>query len=165
MLKLTSKDNFGLIVKPRFPAKAVFIEPLILEKLKLLQSSLPTDFKIVLTRGYENPKSKLGFFRFIIRQIGKAVFLAIYPKRSVEISEIFLPNGHDLTGKHIDISLIQNNRQLRFLPFGVFTPLSVVRKLENEYLNILEKIEDKISELGGKLHYNKVERLQMHIDF
>lgn len=34
----------------------------------------------------------------------------------------FGANGHDIDGRHIDVSVVLHGKRLRLLPLGVFTP-------------------------------------------
>ncbi len=165
MLTLTKKTHNGIIVSPRFPAKCVKIDAGIFEKLVDIQKSLPQDLNIILTRGYEDPNSLLGISRKILRYVGKVSFSIIYPSRLNEISEIFVPNGHDKNGKHIDISIAIQNKNTNWLPFGVFTSPRVIAKVEKEYEDVISLLGNKILAKGGRLHNNRLERLQMHVDF
>lgn len=103
--------------------------------------------------------------RKILRYVGKFFFSIIYPSRLAEISEIFVPNGHDENGKHIDICLTFGSKKTNWLPYGVFTPTRVIAKVEKEHENVISLLENKILAKGGRLHDNRLERLQMHVDF
>ena len=165
MLTLRKKVHNGIMVSPRFPARCVKIDIEIFEKLQEVQKSLPQDMNIILTRGFEDPSSVLGVTRKILRYIGKILFSIIYPNRRQEISEIFVPNGHDDNGKHVDISISIRSKNTNWLPCGVFTSPQVLAKVEQEYETVISLLENKILAKGGRLHNNRLERLQMHIDF
>jgi hypothetical protein len=165
MLVIRKKHHCGINISPRFPARCVRIDPEIFDKLQNIQLSLPENLDITLTRGYEAPESALGISRKLLRAIGKVFFLIAYPSRLQEISEIFVPNGHDKNGRHIDISISIDSKTLKWLPYGVFTPPRLVAKVEQEYGEVISLLENMLVTNGGQFHKNSLERLQMHIDF
>lgn len=105
------------------------------------------------------------YSRKVLRFIGSCLFSIIYTSRRHEINEIFPPNGHDKDGTHIDISLRILYKKTNWLPYGVFTPPSMVANIEKKNEVLIAQIEDRITAMGGSLHRNRLERLQMHVDF
>jgi hypothetical protein len=165
MLTLHIGHHQDIEIQPRFPARCVRLDAIIFNRLQAIQKALPQEIRIILTRGYENPNSALGFTRRVLRFTGSILFSLIYPYRFKEIPEIFTSNGHDKDGTHVDISLTVNSIRTNWLPYGVFTSPKIVTKVEKENETLISLIENKIMAMGGSLHRNRLERLQMHIDF
>lgn len=165
MLTLSEGTYKEIEISPRFPARCVRVDEFVFNKLQEIQKSLPQEVLIILTRGYEDPESALGYSRRILRFIGSNLFSIIYPNRNREIIEIFTPNGHDKNGTHVDISLTVHSIKTNWLPYGVFTSPKIIAKVEKENEKLISLIENKIMAMGGRLHHNRLERLQMHVDF
>lgn len=165
MLQLNTKSKCEIFIKPRFPAKSVHIDLDVLEILIDIQKALPHNTRLVLTRGYENPRGVLGLTRSILRLFGIIIFFFMYPRRTKEIFEIFTANGHNQNGKHVDISIMVNGEKINLLPYGVFTPLSIIKKSEDTFKTTISQIEKNLETFGGRLHKNRLERLQIHVDF
>jgi hypothetical protein len=161
MLRGAHKD---ILIIPRWPSKEVHIEENALRKLERAQSYLPKGVCLIVTRGYEAPATQVGIARKLFRGLGVRLFMLLYPRRMNEIGEIFGSNGHDQDGTHIDISIQINGRRIRFLPFGVFTPLWLQEWKVKQQLLQLTQARDVLKREGFDIHSNPTESLQIHCD-
>lgn len=165
MLSLSNGIHNGLEVVPRWPSRRVHIDEAAWERLRTIQLTLPAAVRLIVTRGYEPGASRLGVARRLFRTIGIRLFGALFGTRRDEITDIFGANGHDEDGTHIDLSIRLNERRLRFLPFGVFTPISLQNRLTAKHETALEQVGIALKECGFRIHRNQTESLQIHCDF
>ncbi|WP_150621074.1 hypothetical protein [Pandoraea horticolens] len=154
----------GIQVRPRWPARHVRVDAVVLSKLQSIQAQLPSEITLILTRGYEPRASHLGFVRMWFRTLGIGVFRRLYPDRQHEIADIFGSNGHDVDGTHIDVSFCLNGRRIRMLPLGVFTPSSWQHRRVQRYASPLNFILTSLKRNGFRVHHNETESLQIHCD-
>jgi hypothetical protein len=161
MIELHKGMNSGILIKPRWFAKSVFIDGKAFEAVQKAQSILPSDIRLVITRAYQPEDLSMRFLRLI----GAMVFKFIYPMRAAEIPEIFGHNGHALDGRHVDIGIEYKNKILKLLPFSVFTSLDVVINRSERYTQIIVEVQNALQECGFTIHSNKIEALQIHCDF
>ncbi|WP_322881486.1 hypothetical protein [Pandoraea sputorum] len=155
----------GLRVSPRWPARYVRVDAAVLKALQHIQTQLPEDITLILTRGYEARASRLGFARTWFRKFGIGVFRRLYPNRQHEIPYIFGSNGHDIDGTHVDVSFCASGRRIRMLPLGVFTPSSWQQCRVERHASSLNCILTLLKQYGFQIHRNATERLQIHCDF
>ena len=165
MINLSKGQHGAVEIRPRFPANHISIDPHVFQLISEVQDQLPRHTRIIITRGYESPQSVVGVSRTIGRFAGSKIFKLIYPARIAEVPEIFLPNGHDKDGRHVDLSIMENNRIIKLLPFGVFTPPRIIEKNAQLHADTIGLIEAKFRQVGARFHSNQLERLQMHVDF
>ena len=72
MLTLQRGNHRGLLVAPRWPSTHIQIEAEVLQRLLDAQALLPTELRLLLTRGVESRHSRLGGFRRAVRRLGIA---------------------------------------------------------------------------------------------
>ncbi|UVA80554.1 hypothetical protein [Pandoraea commovens] len=137
----------------------------VLKALQDIQTQLPEEITLILTRGYEAHASQLGFARRQFRKFGIGVFRRLYPNRQHEITDIFGSNGHDVDGTHVDVSFCVNGRRIRMLPLGVFTPSSWQQRRVRRHASSLSCILTLLKQYGFQIHRNATESLQIHCDF
>ncbi|MBV8656205.1 MAG: hypothetical protein JO142_00095 [Burkholderiales bacterium] len=154
----------NLVIRPRWPAKAVSIDPRALHRLQEVQARLAGDIQLIITRGFEPKAGRLGAARRLFRRMGVLAFMTLYPRRRSEIGPIFGSNGHDVDGTHVDISICLSGRRIRPLPLGVFTPTWLQRQRLRRVSASIAAVQAEISRAGFDLHANATERLQMHCD-
>lgn len=164
MLTLQRGDHHGLLVAPRWPSSCIRIEADVLQRLLDAQALLPAGLRLLLTRGFEPRHSRLGSFRRGVRALGIALFRACYPHRHAEVGAIFGANGHDLDGRHVDVSLVVHGRRLRLLPLGVFTPPRWQQRRVARHAEAVARVKRSLQQCGFKLHHNPTEALQIHCD-
>lgn len=164
LVSLCSGRHGSLLVRPRWPAKQVLIDPLALERLRAVQAALPAEIELILTRAFEPAASRLGGWRSLSRRLGILVFRLAYPGRRDEIGDIFGPNGHDLDGSHVDVSLAVRGRRLRLLPLSVFTPPAWQRRNVGRHQAAFEAVRAALVTQGFVLHRNATESHQIHCD-
>lgn len=165
MLTLSNGIHDGLEVAPRWPSRRVHIDETAWERLRTVQLALPASVRLIVTRGYEPGASRLGVSRGLFRAIGIRLFGALFGARRNEIADIFGANGHDVDGTHIDVSIRLDEQRLRFLPFGVFTPISLQNRLTARNETALKQVGIALTEGGFRIHRNRMESLQIHCDF
>ncbi len=165
MLSLKNGVHGRLEVVPRWPSRRVHIDEKAWERLRAVQLTLPASVRLIVTRGYEPRASRLGVARRLFRKIGMRAFGAFFHARREEIADIFGANGHDEDGTHIDVSIRFGERRLRFLPLGVFTPISLQDRLAAKNAAALEQVKAALRECGFRIHRNRTESLQIHCDF
>lgn len=136
------------------------VTPAAFHALCSAQALLPPEIQLVLTRGYE----PATFVLRLSRRIGRLLFTLLYPLRAKEAGEIFHHNGHASDGNHVDVSIRLNQHLLQFLPFSVFTPLSLIEKSEAGYAPLLARVRTALQAGGFAVHQNRVEALQIHCD-
>ena len=151
-------------IQPRWPAQQVQVDSGVLDKLQTIQARLPEHISLILTRGYEQRGSRLGFARKQFRALGIRAFRLVYSGRHNEIAAIFGSNGHDIDGTHIDISLRLSGRRVRLLPLGVFTPLFWQKHRVARFSDPLNQVKDALIHEGFRIHSNSTESLQIHCD-
>lgn len=164
LLTLTTGIQAGLQIRPRWPARHVYVDARVLGKLQTIQTELPEEITLILTRGYEPQASRLGFARSRFRAIGISMFRLLYPARRDELVDIFGSNGHDVDGTHVDVSFRLNGRRVRMLPLGVFTPPFWQRRRVRRYASALVEINSALIRQGFQIHHNTTEKLQIHCD-
>lgn len=125
MLTLQRGRHHALLIAPRWPSTRIQLEEEALQHLLDAQALLPAGLGLLVTRGFEPSHSWLGSFRRGVRWLGIAVFRACYPQRHDEVDAIFGANGHDIDGRHIDVSVVLHGKRLRLLPLDVFTPAAL----------------------------------------
>ncbi|WP_426194507.1 hypothetical protein [Pseudomonas sp. NFXW11] len=165
MLILNRGDNQGLRVAPRWPSSRVLMDQDVFTQVLRAQSRLPGSIRLLVTRGYEQKSSYLGFFRNLSRWLGVRLFCLCYPQRRQELKDIFGSNGHDVDGTHIDVSIVLNGQRLRFLPLGVFTSPARQHLLQARYLAVVDQVKDSLRQSGFEIHRNPTESLQIHCDY
>ena len=161
MLTLQRGDHHGLLVAPRWPSSCIRIEADVLQRLLDAQALLPAGLRLLLTRGFEPRHSRLGSFRRGVRALGIALFRACYPHRHAEVGAIFGANGHDLDGRHVDVSLVVHGRRLRLLPLGVFTPPRWQQRRVARHAEAVARVKRSLQQCGFKLHHNPTEALHV----
>ncbi|ABB10861.1 hypothetical protein Bcep18194_B0747 [Burkholderia lata] len=164
LLKLTPGVHAGVQIRPRWPARHVRVDTHVLGKLQTIQTELPAEITLILTRGYEPRASRLGFARRQFRALGIGAFRLLYPARLDELADIFGSNGHDVDGTHIDVSFSLNGRRVRMLPLGVFTPPAWQQRRVRRCASALAQIRAALMRHGFQIHRNATESLQMHCD-
>jgi hypothetical protein len=164
LFTLTRGAHAGLQVRPRWPARHVQVDPLVLRKLEQIERQLPAEISLILTRGYEQRSSTLGFARNAFRALGIGMFGLCFPARRNEIADIFGSNGHDVDGTHVDVSFVLNGRRARMLPLGVFTPPALQRRRVRRYASALALVNAALFREGFRVHRNATESLQIHCD-
>ena len=164
LVTLRRGTHDGIQVRPRWPARQVRVDAVALSQLQYIQTQLPSELALILTRGYERRASHLGFARTKFRALGIGVFRRLYPDRQREIADIFGSNGHDVDGTHIDVSFRLKGRRIRMLPLGVFTPPSWQQRRVQRYLSSLSVIQSSLTKNGFRIHHNETESLQIHCD-
>lgn len=165
MLTLSCGTYEGLEVAPRWPSRRVHIDETAWERLRTVQLALPASVRLIVTRGYEPGASRLGVARRLFRATGIRLFGALFRTRRGEIADIFGANRHDTDGTHIDVSIRLDERRLRFLPLGVFTPIGLQDRRTAKNKAVLEEIRTALTEAGFRIHRNRTESLQIHCDF
>ena len=163
-LSLSRGTIDGLCIAPRWPASQVILEAEVLQCLLDAQALLPSTLRLLVTRGFECSQGKLGGFRRLVRRLGIAVFRCCYRHRHDEIDAIFGANGHDLDGRHVDVSLVRHGRRVRLLPLGVFTPLRWQQHRVSRHAEAVAAAKDALQRCGFDLHPNATESLQIHCD-
>lgn len=151
-----------LFVSPRGLARRVWISSTAILKLQQAQKLLPTEMCFVLLRAYEPGTWGRKRFRSLLRRLGGSVFALLFPTRAGQTNDIFCANGHDLDGNHLDVAVMYRGRQLRFLPFGVFTPANLVARRAGDPL--VESAWRALCAVGFTIHRNPTEALQIHCD-
>jgi hypothetical protein len=164
-LRMLRTGNYRqLLIHPRWPARVIWINPVVLARLENSQSRLPSGMKLILTRGFESANSRTGRTRQLLRLTGKFAFLLIYPTRHQELDDIFSSNGHDKDGTHFDVSIAIKGKRLSTLPFGVFTPIWLQKRRMRALEEILNETYAALATQGIKTHKNQTERLQIHCE-
>lgn len=164
MLSFTRGIHHGLNVQPRFPSSVLCISETAWDRLLQVQDQLPAEIRLIITRGYEPRASSVGAARKLFRAIGIKLFRLVFRARKHEINDIFGANGHDVDGSHVDVSLALNQKRLRFLPLGVFTPIPWQNKRTRAHEADLQKVMTALMEHGFQIHRNQTESLQIHCD-
>ncbi|CAB3759183.1 hypothetical protein BPA30113_02334 [Burkholderia paludis] len=164
LLTLTHGVQAGVQIRPRWPARHVHVDTHVLGKLQAIQTELPAQIDLILTRGYEPRASGLGFARRQFRALGIGTFRLLYPARRGELDDIFGSNGHDVDGTHIDVSFSVNGRRIRMLPLGVFTPPGWQQRRVRRCASALAQIQAALTRHGFRIHRNATESLQIHCD-
>lgn len=165
LLHLHATSPCALLVRPRWPARHVAIDPATLNALLAVQRTLPAPIRLVLTRAYEQRSSTPGGVRKAMRILGRRMFVALYPGRRDELEDIFCTNGHDEDGTHVDVGIAIDGTRLQFLPLGVFTPLSVQRRRSARLYDTLAMVKAALASQGFRIHRNGTESLQIHCDY
>ncbi|WP_217426959.1 hypothetical protein [Pandoraea pneumonica] len=165
LLTLFPGVEAGVEIRPRWPARYVYVDAHALSKLQAIQSEMPPEITLILTRGFEPKASSLGLARRQFRSLGIAVFRLIYPTRHDELADIFGSNGHDVDGTHVDVSFRLNGRRVRMLPLGVFTPPSWQRRRMERCAAALALVKSALVSHGFSIHHNATESLQIHCDW
>jgi len=93
------------------------------------------------------------------------VFRACYPQRHDEVDAIFGANGHDIDGRHIDVSVVLHGKRLRLLPLDVFTPPRWQHRRTARHAEAIARVKRSLQHCGFELHHNPTEALQIHCDF
>lgn len=150
---------------PRWPSTGVSVDDRAYHALQCAAAMLPDGVELILTRGYEPKRSRLGRLRILFRGGGILAFTILFPHRRNEIGPIFGANGHDIDGTHIDVSIEINGKRLRFLPLGVFTPIGVQRMLYGRHAEIVDSVRAALIASGFLIHPNHTESFQIHCDF
>lgn len=159
-ITLERDNSVDINVRPRWPHKNVALSRAALLSIQNAQKELPPGISLVITRGYEleRPYIKYG------RKFGGLIFKFIYPNRCYEVKEIFTCNGHSISGEHLDVSISYHGKILNFLPFNVFTPVWLAKKLSDKYRDIIFIVNNALVNSGFQIHENMIEALQIHID-
>ena len=164
MICLSRGDHGGLRICPRWPSSKVMVSPAALEKLQRVQTELPREIELIVTRGFEPRTSGLGWLRTFSRRVGIVLFRFVYADRHDEIGEIFGANGHDLDGTHVDVSLAVDGSRIRLLPLGVFTPIAWQKRRAEKHLRSIQKVKEALVRNGFRIHRNETESRQIHCD-
>lgn len=165
MLTLQRGNHHGLLVAPRWPSTHIQIEAEVLQRLLDAQARLPAELRLLLTRGFESRHSRLGGFRRAVRRLGIVVFRTCYPQRRNEVDAIFGANGHDIDGRHVDVSIVLQGQRLRLLPLGVFTPTGWQARRVARHAEAIARVKRSLQQCGFQLHHNPTEALQIHCDY
>ncbi|PTA70040.1 MULTISPECIES: hypothetical protein [unclassified Stenotrophomonas] len=165
MLTLQCGNHHGLRVAPRWPSTHIQIEAEVLQCLLDAQALLPSGLGLLVTRGFESGHSRLGGFRRAVRRLGIALFRTCYPQRRDEVDAIFGANGHDIDGRHVDVSLVLHGQRLRLLPLGVFTPPVWQARRVARHAEAIARVKHSLQQCGFDLHHNPTEALQIHCDY
>ncbi|HHA2386896.1 TPA: hypothetical protein ACOD90_003243, partial [Stenotrophomonas maltophilia] len=165
MLTLQRGNHHGLLIAPRWPSTRIQLEEEVLQRLLDAQAMLPAGLRLLLTRGFEPGHSRLGGFRRAVRRLGIAAFRTCYPQRRDEIDAIFGANGHDIDGRHVDVSLVLHGKRLRLLPLGVFTPPRWQDRRVARHSEAVVQVKRSLQQCGFELHHNATEALQIHCDY
>jgi hypothetical protein len=164
MLILKEGLHSGLMVKPRWPSTKISIENITFIQLISAQEKLPEHTTLLISRAYEPKNSPLGLSRKIFRWVGIKLFNLFYPSRKSEVTDIFSSNGHDVDGTHVDVSILINEKRVRLLPLGVFTPLFWQKYKVKKYSFIVSTVNKSLFDSGFIIHRNNTESLQIHCD-
>ncbi len=165
MITLHKGNTDGLRIAPRWPASQVQLEAVVFARLRHAQLQLPTGIQLLLTRGYEPSGGGLGSFRHLSRRLGIALFRTCYPHRCDEVAAIFGTNGHDLDGRHVDVSIVLDGQRLRLLPLGVFTSLPLQQRRIARHASAIHAVKQALLASGFAIHHNATESLQIHCDY
>nr|WP_239508901.1 hypothetical protein [Stenotrophomonas maltophilia] len=160
-----TRQPHGLLIAPRWPSTRIQLEEEVLQRLLDAQAMLPAALRLLLTRGFEPRHGRLGGFRRAVRRLGIAAFRTCYPQRRDEIDAIFGANGHDIDGRHVDVSLVLHGKRLRLLPLGVFTPLRWQDRRVARHSEAVAQVKRSLQQCGFELHHNATEALQIHCDY
>jgi len=164
MHRLTRSTAGGFYIAPRWPYRSVMLSDGALTRLEDAQRRVaPLGIRLVLTRGYEQ-RGALNWLHGAARGGGAWCFRLVYPGRAGESGEIFTPNGHDHGGDAIDISIIHAGKRLSLLPWGVFTPYTVLSARRRRYETVLTAVWAALTEAGFAVHANPTEALQIHCE-
>lgn len=152
------------MIRPRWPSAQVHVDRRAFARLQAVQATLPPDIQLILTRGYEPPRTSLDRLRRLSRLVGVGLFRLLYPARRFEIADIFGSNGHDADGTHIDVSIAIRGRRVRLLRLGVFTPRRWQQRAVEMHRRHVGLVKDALRTGGFALHRNETESLQIHCD-
>ena len=119
---------------------------------------------LVLTRGFESRGRLIRMGHYLARILGMVLFGLVYPHRLREIGAIFSPNGHDRTGDSIDVGILDQGHALDLLPFGVFTPLWLIKKNRRAYQRELRQTWSALESAGFVIHVNITQAMQIHCE-
>jgi hypothetical protein len=164
LIILNSLYMGAIKVAPRWPYSEVHVSVKALKQLEFAQAKLDSGIRLVLTRGFEPGNLVTRSMYKVLRKLGGLIFAGIFPGRSSERSEIFSSNGHDVDGTHVDISIEQSGRVHNFLPLGVFSTHSSVKRAKESNYALLQKVQRALIECGFVIHRNPTESLQIHCD-
>lgn len=160
-----SPASTSFLVKPRWPYDKVLISNKAYQRLLTAQNTLASHgLTLVLTRGYEARGAMIRIAHRAARMVGMALFCIVYPHRYGERTSIFSPNGHDRSGDCIDVSIHRRGATLSLLPFGVFTPLWMVRKAARTHQHELALAWSALRASGFAIHANPTEAMQIHCE-
>lgn len=160
MLYLAKNNALSIGINPRWPQKEVIIDKRALDAVCKAQALLPTDIRLILTRAYQKESKRLKF----LRRIGAAFFSVVYKHRCNETKEIFGHNGHGTNGLHVDIAILYKGSRLKLLPWSVFTPTFLIKRIQERYSVVIEQTCDALIKVGFVIHPNATEALQIHCD-
>ena len=164
LISLDSDYDGAIKVRPRWPYSRVLVSPEALARLEKAQTFLAPDTQFILTRGFEPGGWLLRGLHRLGRKIGGLIFVALYPSRADERAEIFSANGHDQDGNHIDVGILREGIEMRFLPFGVMSSRSQVAANRQSESAIIERAYNALQSAGFQIHSNPTESLQIHCD-
>lgn len=150
----------SVLIRPKRMRKQVLVSQRAFDQLCVAQALLPPEVQLILTRGYEKETVVLR----LLRNLGSHLFQSMYPSRKDETNFIFQHNGHAVNGDHIDVSVMIRDTSLNLLPFGVFTPIFLIEKIELNNKAILAQVRSALQTSGFSVHGNRVETLQIHCD-
>lgn len=157
----------GVGIRPRWPYRTVLITAPAFAGLIAAQAILDRQpeppLHIWVIRGYETPPQTARRNR--LRRIGAALFALLYPGRRSEIDGIFVPNGHDRSGNHVDVRYAVNERLPVLLPLGPLTPRWLIRRTHRRHGAELQRIWQALQTAGFAIHPNASEALQIHADY
>lgn len=165
MITLHKGRTDGLHIAPRWPSSQVQLDAVVFARLCDAQRLLPPTIQLLVTRGYEPGGGRLGGFRTLSRRVGTWLFRRCYPERGAEVADIFGSNGHDVDGRHVDVSIVLEGTRLRFLPLGVFTSLPVQQRRVARHAAAVHAVKQALCRCGFTLHHNPTESLQIHCDY
>lgn len=146
-------------------SKTVKVSPNALLALISVQAKLPCHITLVVTRGLEETSPCFRTLHKTRRWFGALLFRRLYPSRRGEVPQIFGSNGHDVSGDHIDIDVLVGGKRITLLPFGVFTPLTLLKRRHARYQKELATVYSELQGAGFKIHSNETEAAQIHCDF
>jgi len=165
MRRLAKTRNGAFLIQPRWPEREVVISETAYERLKAAQIRLNVyGIRLAVTRGVERQGPWFRNDRRIARKIGGWLFRALYPSRSGEIGDIFSPNGHDRDGNAVDLRIVESDKVLSLLPYGVFTPKATIACLQNTHEHALNLVRQALESAGFSIQANVTEAMQIHCD-
>jgi hypothetical protein len=163
-LLLRQGASAGFLIQPSWPSRRVLVSAEAYLRLCNAQQRIGRDTSLILKRGMESPDFPAVLFRKLLRFCGGGIFAVMYPCRARERLQIFTPNGHDRSGDHVDVGIWHAGAKLRLLPYGVFTPLWLVHRIEAKYRLVLSDVRSALEDAGLTIHSNRTEALQIHCD-
>ena len=164
LIVLNSSYTGAIKVAPRWPYSEVHVSIEALKRLELAQAKLDSSIRLILTRGFEPGNLITRNLHNLFRKLGGWAFIIVFPGRRSERSEIFSSNGHEIDGRHVDVSIEQYGKIHKFLPCGVFSTCASVELAKVANCALLQDVQGALVECGFTIHSNPTESLQIHCD-